>query len=275
MAVLSTITGVSGAVNGSVSFNSQTNTVTFTPNTGYTGAASFSYAIADGQGGTATATVSLTVNTATNQQPVANNDSGYSTTRDTALTGCRVCPACERHRSEWRPADDHWRERRCQRHRQLQCPDQSRRLHADHRLHLGAASFSWRYHLGWSWRHRDGNDQLDSDHAGGEPVLKFRHAGHSFDPDAAQVNLGVRFTSSAAGTINGIKYYKGTGDTGTHTGSLWSSTGTLLATATSTNETQQWVADRHLQQSGCDHRRHEFMWQATTATALHVHGQLL
>jgi hypothetical protein len=49
-----TITGVSGAVNGNVSFNAQTNVVTFTPTTGYTGPASFSYAISDGRGGTAT-----------------------------------------------------------------------------------------------------------------------------------------------------------------------------------------------------------------------------
>ena len=57
------------------------------------------------------------------------------------------------------------------------------------------------------------------------------------DPDTAQVNLGVRFSSSSAGTITGIKYYKGANDTGTHTGTLWTSTGTLLATATFTNET--------------------------------------
>ena len=57
------------------------------------------------------------------------------------------------------------------------------------------------------------------------------------DPDASQVNLGVRFSSSAAGTITGIKYYKSANDTGTHTASLWSSTGTLLASATFTNET--------------------------------------
>lgn len=57
------------------------------------------------------------------------------------------------------------------------------------------------------------------------------------DPDASQVNLGVRFSSSAAGTISGIKYYKSASDTGTHTASLWSSTGTLLASATFTNET--------------------------------------
>ncbi|WP_375308220.1 DUF4082 domain-containing protein [Bradyrhizobium sp. A11] len=55
--------------------------------------------------------------------------------------------------------------------------------------------------------------------------------------DPSQVNLGVRFTSSAAGAITGIKYYKSANDTGTHTGSLWSSTGTLLASAAFSNET--------------------------------------
>ncbi|MET3332220.1 MULTISPECIES: DUF4082 domain-containing protein [Bradyrhizobium] len=54
--------------------------------------------------------------------------------------------------------------------------------------------------------------------------------------DTSQVNLGVQFTSSVAGTITGIKYFKSANDLGTHTGSLWSSTGALLATATFTNE---------------------------------------
>ncbi|ARM92101.1 oxidoreductase domain-containing protein (plasmid) [Rhizobium sp. CIAT894] len=57
------ITSVNGAVNGTVTFNSQTKSVTFTPTAGYTGAASFSYSISDGYGGTASATVSLTVST--------------------------------------------------------------------------------------------------------------------------------------------------------------------------------------------------------------------
>ncbi|WP_345774846.1 DUF4082 domain-containing protein [Rhizobium sp. K102] len=57
------ITGVNGAVHGTVSFNSQTKTVIFTPTAGYTGAASFSYTVSDGFGGTASATVSLTVDT--------------------------------------------------------------------------------------------------------------------------------------------------------------------------------------------------------------------
>ena len=56
----------------------------------------------------------------------------------------------------------------------------------------------------------------------------------SGDTDA--VTLGVRFTSQNAGTITGVKFYKGPGNTGTHVGSLWSASGTLLASATFTGE---------------------------------------
>ncbi|WP_166038189.1 Ig-like domain-containing protein [Sphingosinicella sp. YJ22] len=45
-----TITGVSGAVNGTVTIDTINETVTFTPNTGFTGAASFQYSVADAQG---------------------------------------------------------------------------------------------------------------------------------------------------------------------------------------------------------------------------------
>ncbi|WP_318530139.1 MULTISPECIES: DUF4082 domain-containing protein [unclassified Rhizobium] len=55
------ITGAGNATNGTVAYNSQTNSVVFTPTTGHTGAASFSYTVSDGRGGTDTATVSLTV----------------------------------------------------------------------------------------------------------------------------------------------------------------------------------------------------------------------
>jgi predicted secreted protein len=50
-------------------------------------------------------------------------------------------------------------------------------------------------------------------------------------------NLGVRFRSDLAGTITAIRFYKGANNTGTHTVYLWTSTGTLLAQATATNET--------------------------------------
>jgi hypothetical protein len=50
------------------------------------------------------------------------------------------------------------------------------------------------------------------------------------------VELGVKFTASASGSITGIRFYKGVANTGTHVGNLWSSTGTLLAKATFTGE---------------------------------------
>jgi hypothetical protein len=128
-----TITGASSPTNGTLAFNAQTQAITFTPTTGYVGPASFTYAITDGRGGTASALVNMSVGAA----------------------------------SLFSPSDT-------------------------------PANLS--------------------------------------DSDPSQVNLGVRFTASQAGQILGIKYYKGSNDVGTHTGSLWSSTGTLLATATFTNE---------------------------------------
>jgi methionine-rich copper-binding protein CopC len=54
--------------------------------------------------------------------------------------------------------------------------------------------------------------------------------------DGTALELGVRFTPSVNGYLTGVKFYKGTGNTGTHTGTLWSSTGTPLATGTFTGE---------------------------------------
>ena len=55
------------------------------------------------------------------------------------------------------------------------------------------------------------------------------------DPNA--VDLGVKFQASTNGTIIGIRFYKGPQNTGTHTGDLWTTSGTLLASANFTNET--------------------------------------
>jgi hypothetical protein len=55
--------------------------------------------------------------------------------------------------------------------------------------------------------------------------------------DSSAISLGVKFTSDNNGWISGVRFYKGPGNGGTHTGSLWSSTGTRLATGTFTNET--------------------------------------
>ena len=61
---------------------------------------------------------------------------------------------------------------------------------------------------------------------------------NGMDPDSSSVELGVRFSSSVSGFVTGVRFYKGgAANGGTHTGSLWSSAGSLLATATFSGET--------------------------------------
>ncbi|TGD95707.1 DUF4082 domain-containing protein [Methylobacterium nonmethylotrophicum] len=133
-----TVTSVTSGTGGTATLSTQNATVTFTPTTGFTGAANFSYAISDGRGGTASATVALTVS-APGTAPVSLFPTGTPAATNTN--------------------------------------------------------------------------------------------------DTSPVELGVKFQTSTAGTVSAIKFYKGTLDTGTHTGTLWSSSGQVLATATFTNET--------------------------------------
>ena len=44
--------------------------------------------------------------------------------------------------------------------------------------------------------------------------------------------LGVKFRSDVSGSVTGIRFYKGSGNTGTHIGLLYSSTGTWSRTTT-------------------------------------------
>jgi hypothetical protein len=57
------------------------------------------------------------------------------------------------------------------------------------------------------------------------------------NPDTRSVELGVKFRVDQPGQITGIRFYKASTNTGTHTGSLWTSTGQQLATATFSGET--------------------------------------
>jgi hypothetical protein len=54
--------------------------------------------------------------------------------------------------------------------------------------------------------------------------------------DSQPVELGVRFRTDAAGSVTGVRFYKGGANTGLHVGSLWSNDGTLLARGTFTSE---------------------------------------
>ena len=67
-----TITSVSQPTNGTVVDNGD-GTITYTPNLNFNGVDSYTYSITDGRGGTATATVSITINSV-NNPPIANDD---------------------------------------------------------------------------------------------------------------------------------------------------------------------------------------------------------
>ena len=54
--------------------------------------------------------------------------------------------------------------------------------------------------------------------------------------DGGSGNLGVKFTADTSGQILGIRFYKASTNTGTHTGSLWSAGGQLLASANFSDE---------------------------------------
>ena len=55
--------------------------------------------------------------------------------------------------------------------------------------------------------------------------------------DTSAVNLGVQFQASSSGKITGVRFYKETDNTGSHVGSLWTASGTLLASGTFSGET--------------------------------------
>jgi len=60
---------------------------------------------------------------------------------------------------------------------------------------------------------------------------------HEVVPETEPVDLGLRFTTSRAGSIVGLRFLKGAGDTGRHTLTLWDGTGAVLARVTPTTET--------------------------------------
>ena len=57
------------------------------------------------------------------------------------------------------------------------------------------------------------------------------------DGGTSSIEVGVKFTANVNGYVSGIRFYKSTANTGTHVGNLWSSAGTLLASATFAAET--------------------------------------
>jgi chitodextrinase len=54
--------------------------------------------------------------------------------------------------------------------------------------------------------------------------------------DTQPVEVGLRFRSDTDGYITGLRFYKGPANNGTHVAKLWTNAGTLLASATFSNE---------------------------------------
>ncbi|WP_405062378.1 DUF4082 domain-containing protein [Kribbella sp. NBC_01505] len=54
--------------------------------------------------------------------------------------------------------------------------------------------------------------------------------------EPTSLEMGVKFSSSKAGKVHGVRFFKGTHNTGTHTGSLWTEGGQKLASATFAGE---------------------------------------
>jgi hypothetical protein len=55
--------------------------------------------------------------------------------------------------------------------------------------------------------------------------------------DPNPVELGLKFKASVNGHVTGVRFYKGPYNVGTHVAHLWTASGTMLASATFTNET--------------------------------------
>ena len=71
-----------------------------------------------------------------------------------------------------------------------------------------------------------------------DTIFEFGTPGIADAGDTTSVELGVKFTSEENGFVTGVRFYKATANTGTHVGSLWTASGTLLASATFTSESE-------------------------------------
>jgi endonuclease/exonuclease/phosphatase family metal-dependent hydrolase len=62
-----------------------------------------------------------------------------------------------------------------------------------------------------------------------QTLLGDRVPGTAVQADTKAVEVGVRFRSNVAGTVEALRFYRGTGNSSGYTARLWTSTGTLLA----------------------------------------------
>jgi hypothetical protein len=73
--------------------------------------------------------------------------------------------------------------------------------------------------------------------AGGETLLDNSTPASVDNNDGTSYELGMKFIPNVAGRITAIRFYKSPKETGSHTGKIYSSSGTLLASVAFTGET--------------------------------------
>ena len=92
------------------------------------------------------------------------------------------------------------------------------------------------------------------------PVLRLGRRDDPGTPDTADddaVEVGVKFARRRrTASSRGVRFYKGAGNTGTHIGTLWTTTGQRLATGTFTNETATGWQTAAVPDAGRGHREH-------------------
>ena len=233
------VTGATGGTGGTVVWNATTQAVTFTPTTGFTGTATFSYTITNGHG-SASATVSVTVTGGGTLPPIANNDSGFSTPLNTPIgitalsllandtdpnggtgtlsvtgatsgTGGTAVWNATTQTVTFTPTTGF----------------------------TGTGTFTYTITNGHGSASATVSVTVTNT---APPPTSTLFAANSVpalitENDAAAVELGMKFQVSTAGSARGVRFYKGPKNTGTHTGTLWSSAGTKLASVTFTGET--------------------------------------
>lgn len=77
--------------------------------------------------------------------------------------------------------------------------------------------------------------------------------------DDAAVEVGVRFTSARDGWVTGIRFYKGTGNTGPHVGTLWDGDGSPLTRVEFAQESSSGWQEATFAEPVAVHRGHSYV----------------
>ena len=229
------ITGVINPTHGTVSYNASTQTVTFVPTTGYSGPANFTYSITDTNGASASANVSLTVNAVL--QPQANADSGFVVNENGTLSIAASALLANDTDPNGLALSITGVSNPANGTVSYSASTQTVTF-VPNTDYSGPANFTYSI--------TDANGGSSSASVG-IVVNPTTTSETLFSPssvpsivtadDTNAVELGFKFQADTNGQITGIRFYKGPQNTGPHVADLWSSTGTLLATATFSNET--------------------------------------